>query len=97
MKVQSSVQNHVENTYVKLIEMSNQIDVEIDKLYEIKLEASVLIDRVKNRRHMILLRERYLNNREWYEIAERMRISEKHAYRLHGEALNSFRRVYATK
>lgn len=94
VKVQSSQQNHVENTYVKIIDISKQIDVEIDKLYQVKLEASRLIDKVANRRHKILLRERYLNNREWYEIAERMHISVSHVHTIHGQALQDFRSVY---
>ena len=94
MKVQTSSENKVEDTYIKLIELGKRIDDEIDRLIEIKMEASEMIDKISDQKHIIVLRERYINCKDWVDIAAKMDRSTSYIHSIHGKALMSFDRVY---
>lgn len=88
--VQESNSGFKDDTYIKIIELSDEIDKKIDELVDKKKFVTQLIDRLENQEYMILLRLRYLNFYSWDLIAEKMFLSERQVLRLHGIALIEF-------
>ena len=89
ISVQESNQKN-DNRFEKVLELDRYIDREIDKLYELKLEISKRIDRCDEQMHSIILRERYLNYKSWYDIAVLLNYDKRHILRIHGHALIDF-------
>lgn len=77
----------MENAIVKIIDLENQIDAEIDELVDYKVEIFKLISSIKNQSYRMLLEIRYLDNRTWEEVSEIMGYDLRWIYRLHGRAL----------
>lgn len=89
ISVQESNQKN-DDRFEKVLELDRYIDREIDKLYELKLEISKRIDRCDEQMHSIILRERYLNYKSWYDIAVLLNYDKRHILRIHGHALIDF-------
>ena len=68
-------------------------ETEVNRLREeraaLLAEIALTISRVPDPVLARLLEYRYLENKGWPEIAGRLRVSERYAYRLHREALDS--------
>jgi DNA-directed RNA polymerase specialized sigma subunit len=77
-----------ENTLVKILDLENEIDEDIDHLVDLKREIMEVINAVEQPEHQLLLELRYLNFMTWEAIAERMNYSYRQIHRLHGQALN---------
>lgn len=61
------------------------------ELKAIKGEILRAINSLPDQDQRSVLIHRYINIREWHEIAEALSFSERHVYRLHGEALKKIR------
>lgn len=96
INVQESNRLHYDDKYTKIIQLSEEIDDLIDTLAKIKKEATALIDKVGevDKEAMIILRYRYLSSKSWEVIADKMCYGLRHVYKVHGNALNEFRKVY---
>lgn len=77
----------MEGVIVKIIDLENEIDEEIDKLVDLKHEIVSLIKQVKNPEYKTLLELRYLCFRTWEQIAVEMRYDLSWIHRLHKKAL----------
>ena len=78
---------NMEGVIVKIIDLENEIDEEIDKLVDLKHEIVSLIKQVKNPEYKTLLELRYLCFRTWEQIAVEMRYDLSWIHRLHKKAL----------
>ena len=89
-KVQTSPSNALENSVIRLIEMEEEISKDIDRLVDKKQDAREKINKVKGE-YGTILEMRYLENKEFEEIAYRLGYSIRQIHRLHGESLNKIK------
>ncbi len=88
-------QSKVENSVVKIIALEEEINAEIDRLVEVHREIRVAIERLSSPHERLILRERYINDMAWEDIADKLNYSIRQVTRLHGRALKSFAKANA--
>lgn len=71
----------------KISELDEEIDKKVDELIALKLEATRMINKLDARENL-LLDMRYLQGKEWAEIAEEFSYEERNIHRLHSNALS---------
>ena len=79
--------HRMEDTIIKIIDLENEINKEIDRLVDLKTEMTRVISSVQNMEYQRLLELRYLCFRSWKQIADEMGYSKQHIFRLHNDAL----------
>ncbi|GIW48988.1 MAG: hypothetical protein KatS3mg079_464 [Caloramator sp.] len=77
----------MENVVVKIVGLKEEINNDIDRLIDIKKEIGEIISRLEDPSYQLILEMRYINNRDWEEIAYEMNAGIRTIYRLHGKAL----------
>ena len=77
----------MEETICKIVDLEREINVDIDRLVDLKAEARKAINAVNDPDQQLILELRYLCYKPWLEIAEAMGYSEAGVYKLHGKAL----------
>ena len=88
-------QSKVENSVVKIMALEEEINAEIDRLVEVHREIRVAIERLSSPHERLILRERYINDMAWEDIADNLNYSVRQVTRLHGRALKSFAKANA--
>ena len=96
VRVQTAVNSKVENAVIMLDEYGDELQQKVNDALSMKKEAKLLIDSIKDERHRCILTFRYLYNWAWYKVIEYAHYESSHVYRLHGEALVEFEKVYKT-
>lgn len=91
-KVQTSNSSDSMKIVDKIIELSNEINQEIDRLVDLKAEAHTKIEKVCNRKFISLLTDIYISGYTLEQVAERMNKSYETIRGWHGEALQIFRK-----
>ena len=81
--------NRMEETIIKMIDLENEINDDIDKLIDIKRGITYLISVVTNPDEQILLELRYLCFKTWEQIAADTGYSIQNVYKLHSRALKN--------
>ena len=76
----------------KIIELNNIINVEIDRLVDLKAEAHQKIEKVCNEKFISLLTDIYINGYTIEQVAEKADKTYMTICRWHGQALNIFRK-----
>ena len=79
-----------ENVIVKIIELENQMNADVDELVNLKEKIMGMIRRITDVEKQLLLELRYISIASWETIAERMNYSLQHVFRLHNAALKEF-------
>jgi len=72
---------------VKIVDLENEINADIDQLVDLKREMVGIIKAVENPEHQTLLELRYLCFKTWEQIAVMMSYSIEYTFRLHKKAL----------
>ena len=91
-KVQSSAPSDCTKIIDRIIDLSNEINSEIDKLVALKAEARERISRVYSDKFISLLTDLYINGVTLEQEAEKMDSSYSTICRWHGQALRIFRK-----
>lgn len=86
-------QSRVENTVVKIVALEEEINAETDRLVDIHREIRTAIESLNSPKDRLILRERYINDLSWEEIAAKMHYSVRQTTRLHGAALRRFEKI----
>ena len=95
VNVQSSgSQDKLGEIISKIVDLQNEINREIDRFVDRKLEAIRLINLLEDDVSISLLIQRYINYRRWDEIAESLNYSRQGIIKKHGQALLDFEKVY---
>ena len=81
--------HRMEETIIKMIDLENEINDDIDKLIDIKRGITYLISVVTNPDEQILLELRYLCFKTWEQIAADTGYSIQNVYKLHSRALKN--------
>lgn len=72
----------------KIIALEKVISDEIDKLLKLKEEIMRTIAKINDPRLELILRERYVNCRNWEDIGQDLNFSKVYLYKLHRDGLN---------
>ena len=76
----------------RIVDKEREINAEIDKLVDIKLEISDFIDGIGNPQWQSLLRHRYVLCKPWPDVAVEMGCSLRTIYRLHKKILKNLQK-----
>jgi hypothetical protein len=79
----------MESIIVKMIDLENEINNDIDTLVDLKREIVTIIKGIRNAEYQTLLELRYLCFKTWEQIAVDMSYTLRHVDRLHNNALQS--------
>lgn len=79
--------HRMEDVIVKIIDMENEINADIDRLVDLKKDVASLIKSVSSPEQQTLLELRYLCFKSWEEIAVEMGYTIQHIYRIRDKAL----------
>ena len=79
--------HRMEDIIVKIVDMENEINADIDRLVDLKKEIMSVIKSVENPEQQTLLELRYLCFRTWEEISVEMDYTIQHIYRIRNKAL----------
>ena len=85
-KIQTSPSNSQEELIIKITDLENNINKDIDKLVSLKNKAMEEINKISGREGTVL-EMRYLEGMDWDKIAYELDLSVDSIYRIHGEAL----------
>lgn len=85
--------SQVEQAVVKIVELEQEINTEIDQLIQVKRQVKKVVKQVDDPQQKMLLELRYFQYLRFPDIASRMNYSERQLLRLHGDALKSVARI----
>ena len=91
--VATTKRNTSEDKLVKLADKSSEIDLKIDELVDFKITMGDHINQLEDERHRVILREHYINGLSFLEISKSLGYTERHLYRIHGDALQKFQDI----
>ena len=83
----------MESTIVKVIDLENEINADIDRLVDLKKNIQDTINKMEDINQQLLLELRYLSRKGWDEIAALMGYDPRTVYRMHGKALKEFEKM----
>lgn len=95
-KIQSSYKSgnsSMENVVIKVIELQQEINSDIDKFVDLKREITSVINTLEDMNYQLLLELRYINCKPWHEIAFIIGYEERTVYRMHGRALKKLEKI----
>ena len=78
-----------EKTIMKIVDMENDINEEIDSLIDIKSNIRDVINQVPDEDQQMILRKRYIHFMNWDDIAKSMDFSVRWTHTLHARALRA--------
>lgn len=93
-RVQGGGFGGIENTIIKITELEIQINADIDKLVDLKAEATHIIDSLENNKHKAILSMYYVSNLTFEQVAENTDISSRWVRKIHEKALKKFEEIY---
>ena len=93
-RVQSSNKGTFTKTVDKIVDLQNKINSEIDSLLELKSEVRNKINQLSDERFIVVLTDYYINCKTWEQVAKDNNYTDRHVYRLHGLALQNFRKKF---
>lgn len=96
-RVMSSHINKSMSEVDKIADMETEIKAEINSLIDLKREIRGKIGQLSQAEYRIVLTDYYINLKEWKDVAVDNGYSERQTYRIHGEALNAFRKAFEMK
>lgn len=79
----------MEGIIVKMMDLENEINKDIDTLVDLKREFVFIIKKINNPEYQTLLELRYLCFKTWEQIAVEMGYSLQHIFRIHDKALKN--------
>lgn len=77
----------MENIIIKMIDLENEINTDIDTLIDLKRDIVKIIKRIQNPEYQTLLELRYLCFSSWEQIAVDMGYDLRYLYKIHGRAV----------
>ena len=83
----------MEDNMVKIIDLKNEINNDIDRLIDLKKDIMALIDAVKNPEYQTLLELRYLCYKKWSQVAAEMGYDLRYIHKLHLRALSECKKI----
>ena len=91
--VATTKRNTSEDKLIKLADKSSEIDSKVDELVDFKIKMGDHINEIEDIKYRIILREHYINGLSFCEISKSLGYTERHLYRIHGDALLKFQDI----
>lgn len=79
--------SRLEDTIVKIVDLQEEINRDIDKLVDLKSEMVSIIKKIEDKELQVILEKRYLCFETWEKIAVDMSYDIRHIHRLHNRGL----------
>ena len=79
--------HRMEDVIVKIIDLQNEINADIDKLVDFKAEVMSVIKSIDNLEYQTLLELRYLCFKPWEQIAIELGYSINNVFKMHRKAI----------
>lgn len=79
--------SRLEDTIVKIIDLQEEINKDIDKLVDLKSEIVGVINKIEDKELQVILEKRYLCFETWEKIAVELNYDIRHIHRLHNQGL----------
>ena len=95
-KVSGGIINARENVMVKLIDLSHEVNADIDSLIDLQKEVMVTIGQIEDERLRLILEMRYMYNNDWDTVSQTLDCERRWAMRLHKKALNEIDKILKT-
>ncbi len=89
--------DRVGRTTAKIIDLENEINEEIDRLVEIKIQIKGIIAAVLDGTQRTILERRYILNESWETIGEKLDYSPRHVLRMHNKAVEFLENLYGER
>ncbi len=89
----SGSQDKLGDAVAKIVDLEAEINEAVDTFIEKKRAVSGIIEKVNNPDQANVLSKRYLLYERWEQIAMEMNFTYRHTTRIHGEALQTVRRL----
>lgn len=89
----SGNQDKMADVVCKIADLKTDIEAEVDNLLKLKREVRNVINRVSEPVLMSVLHKRYLQFKQWEQIAVELDVSWRHTLRLHGKALREIEKL----
>lgn len=87
INVQESKVSLKDDAYVKIINLNDYINDQVDKLIDLKYQLIQAIEQLDNSRERTIIWMKYISSKGWDEIAEELKISKTTLFILHDEAI----------
>lgn len=87
----------LEDSVIRLMEAEADINREIDRFVDIKMDISKTIARVRNENYRLILEKRYLCFMTWEQISMDMSYTNRWLRKMHDRALDVVDRLLAEK
>ena len=94
-RVQSGGGGGFENVVIRLGELKDEINADVDELYDLKIEAGELISRIEDKNLQVILSMYYISNSTFEQVAENTGMSSRWVRKLHGKAIKKFEEIYS--
>ena len=91
--VQGGKRKTNEDRILDYIEYAEQINELIDKLIDMKMTVIEQIENVDNGLYRTILTERYINNKNWEDVAKAINYGERRTLQYHNDALRAFAEI----
>lgn len=92
-KVSGGSANSREDIIVKLVDLSHEVNADIDRLVDLQKELRDTIKQVEDGRLRLLLEMRYLNGEGWDDIARVFDCDRSTVFRSHKKALSKVEKL----
>lgn len=93
-RVQGGGGEGIENAVIKMLELEEQLNVDIDRLVNLKAEARLLIEELADDKHKIVLSMYYVSDMTFEKISEETHYSIGAIHKFYRNALKEFEEVY---
>lgn len=93
-RVQSTKnQSPMEEIIVKLVDLENEVNEDIDQLIKLKAEIVETINEVDDPIYQLVLQIRYIDGKTWEEVAKSIGYDRRTIFRIHGKALKEIEKL----
>lgn len=89
----SGSQDKLGDAVAKMVDLRNEINADIDRFVDAKRSVGATIDSVSDPDQMQVLHKRYVLYESFEQIAIEMGFTYRHITRIHGEALQSVKKI----
>lgn len=86
-------QDKIGNALAKIVDLKNEINQDVDRFVDLKREATALLEKLENPLHYEILHKRYILYQTFEQIAADMDFTYRWVCKLHGRALQAFKRA----
>lgn len=91
---QGTYTDRVGRTAARIADLETEINNEIDKLVEIKLQIRELTASLPDGIQRTIIERHYILNEPWEKISEKIGYSRRHVTRLHDKAIETLEKMY---